>query len=56
MNVTIEKLSEHIERKISKFEPMDRITIINEVREFLDRLEREAKAEELEWEEELLME
>ena len=54
MNVTIEKLSEHIERKVSKFGPMERITIINEIRESLDRLEREAMAEE--YEEEILME
>ena len=50
MNATVERLAEHIERKVSEFGAMDRITIILELRETLDRLEREAMAEEYELE------
>ena len=53
MNATVEKLTEHIERKNSRFGALDRITIILEIRKTLDRLEREAMAEEYELEEEL---
>lgn len=50
MNRVVEKLSEHIERKLSEFPNVDKINIILELRETLDKLEREAMIEEYELE------
>lgn len=46
MNRETENLMEHIEKKLDKFGALDRIHIILELRELLDRLEHEAMTEE----------
>ena len=46
MNRVVEKLSEHIERKLSEFSNVDKINIILELRETLDKLEKDAMIEE----------
>ena len=46
MNDVVEKLIEHIERKLSEFTNVGKINIILELREALDNMEKDAMIEE----------